>query len=174
MIRTIGLYAGILLITSAVVQAQGSPVVPPVPTPAYAQLKSYLNLSDAQLQSLEDIYKSRLAAQQAIYQQISAKQKQLNQLLAGGTSDAATVGQLMIDIHNLQKQTATPSSMYRDQALRVLSADQVAKVTALVAALQLQQAAYQAVTLDLIDSPAPAVVPLSAAAMPRMVENPQP
>ena len=170
--RTIGLYAGILLITSTVVQAQGTPVMPPVPTPAYSQLKAYLNLSDAQLQSLEDIYKSRLTAQQAIYQQISAKQTQLNQLLAGGTTDAATVGQLMIDIHNLQQQAATPSSTYRDQALKVLSPDQVAKLTALVTALQLQQAAYQAVTLDLIDSPARAVVPLPAAAPP-MVESSQ-
>jgi Spy/CpxP family protein refolding chaperone len=171
--RTIGLYASILLITSTVVQAQGTPVMPPVPTPAYSQLKAYLNLSDTQLQSLEDIYKSRLTVQQAIYQQISAKQKQLNQLLAGGTTDAATVGQLMIDIHNLQQQAATPSSTYRDQELKVLSADQAAKLTALVTALQLQQAAYQAVTLNLIDSPARAAVPLPAA-VPPMVESPQP
>ena len=170
---TIGLYAGILLITSAVVEAQVAPVMAPVLTPAYSQLKAYLNLSDTQLQSLEDIYKSRLTAQQAIYQQISAKQTQLNQLLAGGTTDAATVGQLIIDIHNLQLQAATPSSMYRDQALKVLSADQAAKLTALVTALQLQQAAYQAITLNLIDSPARAVVPLPAAAPP-MVESPQP
>jgi Spy/CpxP family protein refolding chaperone len=171
--RTIGLYASILLITSTVVQAQGTPVMPPFPTPAYSQLKAYLNLSDTQLQSLEDIYKSRLTAQQAIYQQISAKQKQLNQLLAEGTTDAAAVGQLMIDIHNLQQQAATPSSTYRDQALKVLSADQAAKLTALVTALQLQQAAYQAVTLNLIDSPARAAVPLPAA-VPPMVESPQP
>ena len=170
---TIGLYAGILLITSTVVEAQVASVLPPVPTPAYSQLNAYLNLSDTQLQSLEDIYKSRLTAQQAIYQQISAKQKQLNQLLAGGTTDAATVGQLMIDIHNLQQQAATPSSTYRDQALKVLSVDQAAKLTALVTALQLQQAAYQAITLNLIDSPAHAVV-LLPAAVPPMVESPQP
>jgi Spy/CpxP family protein refolding chaperone len=170
--RTIGLYAGILLIATTVVEAQGAQVMPPVPMPAYSQLKAYLNLSDTQLQSLGDIYKSRLTAQQVIYQQISAKQTQLNQLLAGGTTDAATVGQLMIDIHNLQQQAATPSSTYRDQALKVLSADQAAKLTALVTALQLQQAAYQAVTLNLIDSPARAVVPLPAAAPP-MVESSQ-
>jgi hypothetical protein len=116
-------------------------------------LKTYLNLSDGQLQSLEDIYKSRMAVQQAIYQQISAKQTQLNQLLAGGTSDAAAVGQLMIDIHNLQKQLPIPNSTYRDQALKVLTPDQAAKVPALTSALVLQQTAWQAVTLDLVDAP---------------------
>ena len=168
---TTGLYVGILWMAAGVVEAQTA--MPPVPTPAYGQLKAYLNLSDAQLQSLEDIYKSRNTSRQAIYQQISAKQTQLNQQLAVGAPDALTVGQLLIDIHNLQKQAATPSPAYRDQALKVLTPDQTAKLTALVTALHLQQAAYQAITLDLIDTPAPTVVPLPAVTL-RMEESQQP
>jgi Spy/CpxP family protein refolding chaperone len=171
--RITSLYVGILSLAGGVAQAQGppieSPIITPLPTPNFSQLKTYLNLSDGQLQSLADIYKSRMAAQQAIYQQISAKQTQLNQLLAGGTSDAAAVGQLMIDIHNLQKQLPFPNSTYRDQALKVLTPDQTAKLPALTSAMALQQAAWQAVTLDLVDGPAPIVMPLPAAVAPAVI-----
>jgi Spy/CpxP family protein refolding chaperone len=111
------------LVTAALL-GQGAPIIIPAPQPTYAQLKAYLNLTDVQLQTLENIYTNRMAAQQAIYQQISAKQTQLNQLLGNGTSDANSVGQLMIDIHNLQKQLPIPASTYRDQALKVLNPDQ--------------------------------------------------
>jgi Spy/CpxP family protein refolding chaperone len=174
--QSIRRYATALLLGTAALLAQGPvSIMPLVPQqPNYTQLKAYLNLSDTQVQALEDIYKSRMTAQQAIYQQISAKQTQLNQLLASGTGDANTVGQLMIDIRNLQKQLPIPASTYRAQALKALNPDQQAKLPALVAALQVQQAAWQAVTLDLVDAPAPApIVPLAAAELPPEVD-PQP
>jgi hypothetical protein len=135
-----------------------------VPQPVYTQLKAYLNLSDAQVQSLIDIQNSRNAAQQAIYKQINDKQTQLNTLLKNGTTDALTVGQLEIDINNLLKQLPIPSSSYRASALAVLTPDQKSKLPALISALQLQPTAWQAVTLDLIDAPAPVVMPLPAMA----------
>ena len=61
----------------------------------------------------------------------------------------------MIDIHKLQRQLPIPASTYRDQALKVLNPDQIGKLPALVAPLQLQQAAYQAVLSVLVDEPAP-------------------
>jgi hypothetical protein len=96
----------------------------PPPQPVYTQLKAYLNLSDAQVQSLIDIQNSRNAAQQAIYKQINDKQTQLNTLLKNGTTNALTVGQLEIDINNLLKQLPIPSSSYRASALAVLTPDQ--------------------------------------------------
>jgi hypothetical protein len=73
---------------------------------------------------------------------------------------------LLIDIHNLQKQLPVPNSTYRDQALKVLTPDQTPKLATLTSALALQQAAWQAVTLDLVDAPAPIVMPLPAVAAP--------
>jgi len=154
------LSAGALWLGLAAAQTVAPPVMPIV-TPNYAQLKAYLNLTDAQMQSLTDILNSRNTAQQAIYKQISDKQNQLNTLLKNGTTDALTVGQLEIDINNLRKQLPLPSGNYRDSALGVLTADQKAKLPALVNALLLQQPAYQAVTLNLIDGPAPVALPVA-------------
>jgi len=135
-----------------------SPISPP--QASYAQLQAYLNLSDAQVQSLITIQNNRNAAHQAIYKQISDKQTQLSTLLRNGTTDALTVGQLEIDINNLQRQLSSPSTSYQTQALAVLTADQKNKLPGLVSALQLQTTAWQAVTLELIDAPAPVPVPL--------------
>src|SRR5690349_5552791 len=118
MMRLIRRQAAALLLGAAALLAQGTPMILPAVQPNYTQLKTYLNLSDTQLQTLEDIFKTRMTAQQAIYQQISAKQTQLNQLLASGSSDANTIGQLMLDIRSLQKQLPIPASTYRSQALK--------------------------------------------------------
>lgn len=139
---------------------------PIAPKPVYAQLKAYLNLTDTQVQNLLGIQASRNTAQQAIYQQINQKQTQLNLLLSQGTADALTVGQLEIDINNLRKQLPLPNSSFRTQALAVLTPDQTAKLPALVSALQLQATAYQAITLDLIDAPAPTGPPPLPAILP--------
>jgi len=133
----------------------GMPTPTPIAPPVYTQLKAFLNLSDAQVQSLIQIQTNRTAAQQAIYKQINDKQNQLNLLLNQGTSDALSVGQLEIDINNLRKQLPLPNSSFRTSALAVLTPDQTAKLADLVRAMQLQQPAWQAVTLDLIDPPAP-------------------
>src|SRR5438128_534403 len=140
-------------LASALLPAQSVGVNPPVsilplPQPAYPQLKAYLNLTDAQVQSLIDIQNSRNAAQQAIYKQINDKQIQLNTLLKDGTTDALTVGQLEIDINNLRKQLPVPDGSFRTSALAVLTADQKGKLGALSSALQLQQPAWQAIGLD--------------------------
>lgn len=133
------------------------PVAPPAPV--FTQLKLYLNLNDAQLQSLLDNLAQRTTAQQAIYKQINQKQLQLSALLAQGTSDVLAVGQLEIDINNLRRQLPVPNSSFRDAALAVLTPDQKSKLANLVSALQLQQPASQAITLDLIDAPTQGLAP---------------
>ena len=143
----------------------GMPTPTPIAPPVYTQLKAFLNLSDAQVQSLIQIQTNRAAAQQAIYKQINDKQNQLNLLLNQGTSDALSVGQLEIDINNLRKQLPLPNSSYRTSALAVLTLEQTAKLADLVRAMQLQQPAWQAVTLDLIDPPA-TVTPLPVSTPP--------
>jgi Spy/CpxP family protein refolding chaperone len=142
-----GMIAGTTLLCA---QAVVSPVSPPL-VPAYAAVKQYLNLSDSQLQALEDVQKNRAAADQAIYKQISDKQMAINNLLASGSNDALQVGQLTLDINNLRKQVRTSSAQFRDPALAVLTPDQKSRLPGLTSAMQLQPTASQAVSLDLID-----------------------
>jgi hypothetical protein len=157
-------------LTVSLLPAQVGVITPtPIAQPVYAQLKAFLDLTDAQVQSLVQIQSNHSAAQQAIYKQINDKQTQLNQSAPPSTSDALTAGQLEIDINNLRKQLQLPNSSYRASALAILTPDQTAKLADLVRALQLQQPAWQAITLDLIDPPtpsAPSPVPIPPMAMP--------
>jgi hypothetical protein len=127
--------------------------VPAVPVPAYADLKAYLTLTDAQVTALADVLHQRMQAEQVIRAEINQKQQTLNQLLASDSTDAARIGQLSIDIHQLLKKLPLNGDPYRSQALSVLTADQRAKLPALVTALRLQSAGWQAITLNLIDNP---------------------
>ena len=171
------LLTAVTLITFLPLPAQVPAIIgivpgPVSPQPSYPQLRAYLNLTDAQVQSLVANLTNRSTTQQAIYKQINDKQMQLNTLLSQGTSDALTVGQLEIDINNLRKQLPLPNSSYRLMALSVLTPDQTAKLAALVNALLLQPPAYQAITLDLIDAPVIAPPPLPPGKLASELEGP--
>lgn len=133
-----------------------SVLIYPPPVQAFDEVKQQLGLSDAQLQQLRDIMAQRDRATQATYEQLRAKQTELDNLLNAGSTDAARIGQLMIDINTIRRRLPTqPSDQYRQQALAVLTAEQRTKLAVLDQALKLSQPAYQAVTLNLIDPPAP-------------------
>jgi hypothetical protein len=146
------------LLAAASVSARAQVVSPgpvPVTQPAFPELVSFLNLTSAQLQSLEQIQQQKFQALQDIYKQATEKQTELNALLASPSPDPLQVGQLMIDIRKLlQEATQQEAKSFRQPALAVLNPDQVTKLPILVNALQLQNPANQAVTLDLIDAPA--------------------
>jgi hypothetical protein len=130
---------------------------------AYTELKQYLSLTDAQLQSLQTILDNRSQAAQNIYTQISQKNQTLSQLLNSDSGTAAQLGQLLLDIRSLQKQLPLNDSPYKTQAVSVLAADQKAKLPRLAEALQLQAAAGQAGMLLLIDTPLtgpPGILPI--------------
>jgi hypothetical protein len=124
----------------------------PYPNPSSEEIKRYLVLTDAQLTSLNTIAAARRQAQSNVYNQISEKSTALHNLLSAGSTDAARIGQLMIEINNLQKQVV-PTEPYRSQALNILTNEQKAKLPPLAQALQLQGTAYQASSLNLIDGP---------------------
>lgn len=144
-------FACLSLIAAIPLAAQDRAVI--LPYPNFAELKQYLNLSDAQVQSLQSVMTARNQAQQSIYTQINQKNETLRQLLNAGTGTATQLGQLLLDINNLQKQIPQVDGPYKMQALNVLTADQKPKLGKLTEALQLQTTGYQAVTLLLIDSP---------------------
>jgi hypothetical protein len=113
-------------------------------------------LSDQQVEALRAILVERDNVVQASYKQISDKQVELNQLLQSGSADYLRIGQLMVEINNQHKQLYPgPVEPYRSQALAILNAQQKAKLPALAEALNLNTPAYQAIGLNLLDSPPP-------------------
>jgi hypothetical protein len=151
----------LIFATSFLLPAQAQDVtILPVPNINYTELKQYLGLTDPQLVSLQAIQNTRNQSQQAIYKQINDKNQQIYQLLDSGTGSATQIGQLMLDIRNLQKQLTTIDGPLRTQAQAVLTADQKTRLTKLVDAMQLQTPAWQAVNLLLIESPYPIGLPM--------------
>jgi hypothetical protein len=123
------------------------------PGPSYTEVKQYLNLTDAQLQSLQTIVNNRNQVIQNIYAQISQKYEALYQMMNSDSGTAAQLGQFLIDIRNLQKQLPLNDGPYKTQAQAVLTTDQKGRLPKLAEALQLQNTAYQAGSLLLIDLP---------------------
>ncbi len=148
----------ILLAAAALMPAQDKEATI-LPYPYYNDVKQYLGLTDAQTQSLETILRNRNQAQQAIWSQTAEKNRQLYQLLESGTGSAAQIGQLMLDIRNLEKQIPALDAPYRTQALNVLTADQKTKLVKLDEALKLQPTASQAAMLLLLEYPSPIGLP---------------
>jgi Spy/CpxP family protein refolding chaperone len=145
--------AALILAANISGTAQEVSILPyPLPTARYEDLKKHLALTDAQVNSLSTIANAKSQAQQALYTQINDKYTTLNNLLASGSSDSVRIGQLMIEINQLRKQTV-PAEPYRSQAMNLLTADQKTKLPILIQALQLQNAAWQASSLNLIDNP---------------------
>ena len=129
----------------------------PVPAPAqmYSAIKQYLTLSDAQLASLQQIQQNRQKAERAAYEQIRMKQIELDKLLQAGSNDSVTIGRLMVDINNLRRQAPASTAPYKAQALAILNDVQKQKTVVLQQALELQQTAWQGVSLNLLDTPRP-------------------
>lgn len=139
----------------------------------YAEIKTYLSLTDQQLTALQEVQRSRQQADEAIYKQINDKQVQLSQLLNANSTDALAIGRLMVEINNLRRQVPTNQGPYRENAVKVLTPPQVAKLPALVQALQLSRPAWEATSLNLIDDPnnSGGVTPLPFPVDPRIVSS---
>jgi hypothetical protein len=144
--------AVLFTLSVSVAQDPAIGVIARVPQP-WDQLRQYLVLSEAQVATLEQIMRSRSQAEQQIHLQISEKQRQMYGLLEQGSNDSATIGRLMVEINNLRRQLPLKGDPYRTQALAVLNDAQKAKLGPLTEALRLQSPAWQAIQLNLMDSP---------------------
>ncbi|HZT29997.1 MAG TPA: periplasmic heavy metal sensor [Bryobacteraceae bacterium] len=123
------------------------------PTPPTDQVKTYLSLTDAQIQSLQSIRQQESQALSSLRQQIMQKQNTLAQQMQNGSTDATTMGNLLVDIVNLQKQLSQQQSTYHTQAVAVLTTDQQTKLQALQSAASLAPAVRQAEGLLLVTPP---------------------
>jgi Spy/CpxP family protein refolding chaperone len=133
---------------------QGPPAMGPRSgTPRLDALKSFLQLSDQQVQNLTALLTSFRDAVKPIHEQIMTKQKELRQELDKASPDPSVVAQLMVDVKNLRNQIKTKRDELRPQLVAILSDSQKSALATLQQALSLQQAAHQAVESSLIEAP---------------------
>ena len=121
--------------------------------PRLDALKSFLQLSDKQVQDFTALLSSFRDTVKPIHEQIMAKQKQREQEMAKASADPSVVAQLMVDVKDLRTQIKSKRDELQPQMLAILSDSQRGQLAALQQALSLQQAARQAAALGLIEAP---------------------
>jgi peptidoglycan hydrolase CwlO-like protein len=143
-----------LLSVGTLVAEQGPP--PPGPGsrgPRLDALKSYLQLSDKQVQDLTSLLSSFRSTVKPIHEQIMTKRQTLKQEMAKASPDSTVVAQLLVDIKNLENQIKTQRDGLRPQLMALLSDSQKNLLNTLQQALSLQQAAHEAAALAMIEGP---------------------
>ena len=121
------------------------------PTPA---LKSYLNLTDAQIRQMEQAREK--AAKEAdekektVRPQIQEKRGALADLMERDAPDATAIGRVMLDIRSLEKQIRAAHEAVRTAGINVMSPEQKAKFKAIQDAADLPAATRDAQRLGLV------------------------
>jgi len=129
----------------------------PMQPPDFSALKTYLNLSDVQLQKLM-LAREQAATQadekvKSLMPQIRDQRIALQGLLDTGTNDPAAVGKMMLELHALEKQVQQAGEAARNSQLSVLTAEQRTKFKAIEEAAALPTATRDAMRLGLVPSP---------------------
>jgi Spy/CpxP family protein refolding chaperone len=117
------------------------------------EVQSYLNLTDAQISSLQQLRQSERAALKPIFQQMGPLHESLRTQKQSGSADPTAVGKLVLSIESLEQQAEPIRSSFQQQALNVLTADQKAKLTALQSAAALMPTIHEATALNLLTPP---------------------
>ena len=117
------------------------------------QAQSYLNLTDAQIQSLQQLRQSEMTTLKPVLDQIAPLRQSMQTQLQSGSADAAALGKLMLSIQTLEQQVTTTRNGIHDQALALLTADQKTKLAALQSAVDLMPTIHQAMGLNLLNPP---------------------
>lgn len=123
---------------------------PPAGAPPLDSIKTYLSLSDTQVSSLQAILQQERQAMQSVQQEMRTKQKALHDALAAGSTDAAALGKMLLDLQSTRKSVETSRTTYAEQAKNVLTAAQKTKLQALEQAQLLFDEVRGAVGLHLI------------------------
>jgi Spy/CpxP family protein refolding chaperone len=119
------------------------------------QLKTYLSLTDAQVETLRSAQKQQREAARASFMELRAKQKALRDQTGSGTSDPAAVGQLMLDMQAARAKVRASRQAANDQLVASLTPDQKAKLQTLKDAAKLAPAVREAMRFGLIEPPTP-------------------
>ena len=124
-----------------------------LPSPPVSEVKTYLSLSDSQIQALQQLRKQQADGNSPIFDQMHQKQQALQDALSK-SKDAAVIGQAMLDIEGLRKQIQDNDKRFHDLAVNSLTADQKTKLAKLEEAAKLDPAIQQATGLNLLTPPA--------------------
>jgi Spy/CpxP family protein refolding chaperone len=117
------------------------------------QVQTYLNLTDAQISTLQQLRQSEAAALRPIFQQIGPLRQSLRTQQQESGADATAVGKLVLSIHALEQQAAPIRASYQQQALAVLTPAQKTQLAALQSAAALMPTVHQAAALNLLTPP---------------------
>jgi Spy/CpxP family protein refolding chaperone len=141
----------IILLTALAVAAWGQ--MGPGGPPPIEELKTYLGLTDTQIQALQQLRRQEMEALQPVHQQMQEKQRTLREQIQAGSTDAAGLGRLLLEIEALRKSVGEIHKKFHEQAVNSLSADQKTKLNALAEAGKLQPTIGQATALGLLEPP---------------------
>ncbi|MFN7649129.1 MAG: Spy/CpxP family protein refolding chaperone [Acidobacteriota bacterium] len=118
--------------------------------PPVNELKTFLNLTDAQVASIQDANRSAMQATRDLADKLRTNRQNLRSLSSQANPDSAAVGRLVLEGQTYAKQIAEGRAKARQTALTLLSAEQKTTLTTLVAAMQLQGEIRAAQRLNLI------------------------
>lgn len=111
---------------------------------ALESLKTFMNLSDAQVQQLKDLSDQNRASTQPISAQVRANELALHQLMSSSAEpDAAKAGQLVIASQKLRTQLQASRQQLAEKTAAVLTPDQQQKLAVLPTTVQAQRQAAQ-------------------------------
>lgn len=116
-------------------------------------VQAYLNLTDAQISSLQQLRQSEMAALKPIFQQMGPLHQSLQTQKESSSADATAVGKIVLSIQALEQQAAPIRASYQQQALAVLTAAQKTQLAALQSAAALMPTIHEATALNLLTPP---------------------
>jgi len=129
---------------------------PPQP-PDFSALKSYLNLTDAQIRQMQQARdkaaKEAGEKDAALRPQIEERRRALADLLDKDNPDPTAVGKTMLEIRGLERQLRQAHEAVRDSGISVMTAEQKSKFKAIQDAALLPQATRDAQRLGLVPPP---------------------
>lgn len=109
---------------------------------ALESLKTFMNLSDAQIQQLKDLSDQNRASTQPLSAQVRANDLALHQLMGSSAEpDAVKAGQLVIASQKLRAQLQASRQQLVEKTTAVLTPDQQQKLATLPSTVQAQRQA---------------------------------
>jgi Spy/CpxP family protein refolding chaperone len=151
--RATVILAFVLSMGTLLAQQGPPPAGPGWRAPHWDALKSYLQLSDKQVQDLTALLTSLRETVKPIHEQIRTEQKQLKQEMGKTSPDSSLVAQSMVEVKNLRSQIKAKRDGLQPQLLALLSDSQKSQLATLQQALTVEQVAHQAAALGLIEAP---------------------
>lgn len=134
----------LLMILHSPLARADQPLPPPI-----AFVTNFLQLSEDQTKALIGMIQTRDAALQPIAAKVQTDQEALGKLLDSPAPDAATIGNLLIEIHNGEKQAGAVARDAASSFEQILTPDQLQRLQFVRQAAQIEPAipAFRAVGL---------------------------